>query len=104
MQRITPPPAVPTVQMEHASGQRTGQSAQVGPVDGLVDRLRAQPSLRLARELLAEATGDLFGTPPTRQLALDPGPQLVVSSEAARSIQPPPGQRTPVRFVRPIST
>src|SRR6478735_3452142 len=74
MQRITPPPPVPTAQMEHAPGQRTAQSAQVGPVDGLVDRLRAQPTLRLARELLAQPAGDLFRTPPSRQLALDPGP------------------------------
>ncbi|MDA8184041.1 MAG: hypothetical protein M0035_06410, partial [Actinomycetota bacterium] len=76
-------------------GELPGQAAEVGTVDGLVDRLGAQPACRLVGELAMQAARDLLGAPARPERVRDPVAQRLVAGQAAgpmetASIQGPP--------------
>jgi hypothetical protein len=91
-----------TSEVEDPPGQLPGQAAEVGTVDGLVDRLGAQPACRLVGELAMQAARDLLRAPARRELVRDPVAQRLVAGQAAGPMEAAAPERPPVGLERPV--
>lgn len=100
---IPTPKALAPPQPQHPSGELARQAAEVGPVDGLVDRLGAQPALRLGGELAAQSACDLFRTPACLEPVGDPGAQICIAGHAAGALQAATSQRLALGLERPVA-
>jgi hypothetical protein len=88
---------------QNPPGELPGQTAKIGAIHGLVDRLGTQPFGRLVGEPAPEISGDLLRAPAGKQAADHPAAQLLVPGEAAGPAQWAASEHPPVGLERPIA-